>query len=96
MARVRAELRGRDDWRAWFVCALCLGWPDGHTDTFVGRVDGVAVWPPRGDRGFGYDPMFAPAGAAETFGELAPDAKHAASHRARAFAQFMAACIGPG
>ena len=48
------------DRRAWFIAALCLGWPDGHTETFVGRIDGAIVWPPRGDRGFGYDPMFVP------------------------------------
>jgi len=72
---------------------LCLGWPDGHTETFVGRVDGEAVWPPRGDKGFGYDPMFRPAGRQETFGEMNEDAKHAISHRARAFAQVVAACL---
>ncbi len=94
MARLNAELGERADRRAWFVSVLCLGWPDGHTDSFFGRVDGAAVWPPRGDRGFGYDPMFVPAGAGQTFGEMAPEAKHAASHRARAFEQLIAACFG--
>jgi len=94
MARVNAELGEAAERRAWFVAALCLGWPDGHTDTFVGRVDGSAIWPPRGVRGFGYDPMFLPGGMSQTFGELAPEAKHALSHRARAFAQLMAACLG--
>jgi XTP/dITP diphosphohydrolase len=94
MARVNVELGEAADRRAWFVAALCLGWPDGHTETFVGRVDGSAIWPPRGDRGFGYDPMFLPNGATLTFGEMEPDAKHALSHRARAFAQLMAACLG--
>ena len=84
------------DRRAWFVAALCLAWPDDHTETFVGRVDGTAIWPPRGDKGFGYDPMFLPAGATRTFGELDPAEKHAVSHRARAFAQFKAACLGKG
>ena len=94
MARVQAELGETGDRRAWFVSALCLGWPDGHADTFVGRVDGLAAWPPRGDRGFGYDPMFIPAGQTQTFGEMPPAAKLAASHRARAFEQLLAACLG--
>jgi XTP/dITP diphosphohydrolase len=93
MARVNAELGEAGDRRAWFIAALCLAWPDGHTETFEGRVDGTAIWPPRGARGFGYDPMFLPDGASETFGEMAPDAKHAVSHRARAFAQLLAACL---
>lgn len=94
MARVAAEMGEAADRRAWFVAALCLGWPDLHTETFVGRVDGVAVWPPRGTLGFGYDPMFVPGGGGETFGEMAPGVKHAVSHRARAFAQLVAACLG--
>jgi XTP/dITP diphosphohydrolase len=94
MTRVNAELGQAADRRAWFVAALCLGWPDGHTETFVGRVDGTVVWPPRGTLGFGYDPMFLPGGATETFGEMAPQAKHAVSHRARAFAQVLVACLG--
>jgi XTP/dITP diphosphohydrolase len=57
-------------------------------------VDGTAIWPPRGALGFGYDPMFLPIGATETFGEMAPEAKHAVSHRARAFAQLVAGCLG--
>jgi XTP/dITP diphosphohydrolase len=83
-----------DDRRAWFVCTLCLAWPDGETATFLGRVEGRAVWPPRGTHGFGYDPMFVPAGGMQTFGEMSPDAKHAISHRARAFEALLAACIG--
>lgn len=89
MARVNAEIGDNPDRRAWFVCALCLGWPDGETATFVGRVDGTAVWPPRGVRGFGYDPMFVPQGEGKTFGEMEPEQKHAISHRARAFAQLL-------
>ena len=88
MARVNAAIGENPDRRAWFVCALCLAWPDGATATFVGRVDGQAVWPPRGERGFGYDPMFVPQGAEQTFGEMPPEQKHATSHRARAFAQL--------
>ncbi len=94
MARVNAEMDGADDRRAWFTCALCLAWPDGETATFQGRVDGVAVWPPRGDHGFGYDPMFAPAARAQTFGEMLPAAKHDVSHRGRALAPLLAACFG--
>ncbi len=81
MRRVNDGITG-DDRRAWFVCALCLAWADGETATFLGRVEGSAVWPARGTQGFGYDPMFVPAGSTQTFGEMADDAKHAVSHRA--------------
>jgi XTP/dITP diphosphohydrolase len=94
MARVHRDMNDAADRRAWFVAALCLAWPDGHAETFVGRVNGLATWPPRGNQGFGYDPMFVPSGSGKTFGELDPIEKHAVSHRARAFAQFMAACLG--
>ena len=79
---------GRD---AHFVCALSLAWPDGHVETFEGRVDGTLVWPPRGGHGFGYDPMFQPWHHDISFGEMEPDAKHAMSHRADAFAKLVAA-----
>ncbi len=79
--------------RAQFVCALCLAWPDGEDEVFEGEVHGSLVWPPRGERGFGYDPMFLPDGESETFGEMAPERKHAMSHRARAFEQLVAACF---
>jgi XTP/dITP diphosphohydrolase len=82
--------------RAAFFCALTLAWPDGHDETFLGRCDGTLVWPPRGDRGFGYDPIFVPEGHDITFGEMAPEAKHAMSHRADAFRQLVAACLGEG
>ncbi len=95
MDRVNHSMGEVSDRRAWFVAALCLAWPDGHAETFVGRVDGLATWPPRGTNGFGYDPMFTPAGRTATFGELSPADKHAVSHRARAFAQFQAACFTP-
>jgi XTP/dITP diphosphohydrolase len=94
MERVNAMLVGAEDRRAWFVAALCLGWPDGYTATFVGRVDGTTVWPPRGTRGFGYDPIFQPIGSELTFGEMLPERKHPVSHRARAFVQLQAACLG--
>lgn len=89
MQRVHCEMAAVDDKRAWFVAALCLGWPDGRTATFVGRVDGIVVWPPRGAKGFGYDPMFLPAHGTLTFGELEPELKHGVSHRARAFEQLV-------
>jgi XTP/dITP diphosphohydrolase len=93
MQRVSREAGDTPDRRAWFVAALCLAWPDRHTETFVGRVDGRMVWPPRGTHGFGYDPMFVPAGATATFGEMDRAEKQALSHRARAFAQLMRACL---
>jgi XTP/dITP diphosphohydrolase len=80
---------GRD---AHFTCALSLAWPnDGKAESFEGRVDGTLVWPPRGDKGFGYDPMFVPAGYDQTFGEMDPAEKHKISHRARAFKKLVAA-----
>jgi XTP/dITP diphosphohydrolase len=89
--------------RAHFVAALCLAWPDGHVEAFEGRVDGIAVWPPRGDKGFGYDPLFRPDGFTRTFGEMTADEKHGLppkgqglSHRARAFLKLAQACLaGP-
>jgi XTP/dITP diphosphohydrolase len=94
MADIHAQIKDAEDQRAWFICALCLAWPDGHTETFVGRVDGTIGWPPRGTVGFGYDPMFVPQGGSQTYGEMDPAEKHATSHRARAFAQIMRSCIG--
>jgi XTP/dITP diphosphohydrolase len=96
MERVQRELEalGPDASRAaHFICALALVWPDGHSEWFEGRVDGTLVWPPRGDRGFGYDPMFVPEGHDLTFGEMEPDAKHAISHRADAFRKLVAAVL---
>jgi XTP/dITP diphosphohydrolase len=91
MRRVHEASASSD--RAWFVCALCLAWPDGETASFLGRVEGHMVWPPRGALGFGYDPLFVPDGAFLTFGEMNPAAKHALSHRARAFEALVAACL---
>ena len=95
MARVEKALSeaGTKDRHAWFVCVLCLAWPDGHAEIFEGRVDGTAVWPPRGTNGFGYDPMFVPEGETLTFGEMTPEEKHARNHRARAFALLLEACL---
>ena len=104
MARIAAELSriaAPRPWRAHFVSALALAWPDGHVETFEGRVDGDLVFPPRGTSGFGYDPIFRPDGHARTFGEMPSEEKHgipadgsrALSHRARAFQMFARKCL---
>jgi XTP/dITP diphosphohydrolase len=93
IARVYREMGNAPDLRAWFISALCLAWPDGETATFIGRIDGTVAPAPRGTLGFGYDPMFIPAGAQQTYGEMDPSQKHATSHRARAMAQLFAACL---
>jgi XTP/dITP diphosphohydrolase len=93
MRRVHAALAPGSDAHARFVCALALAWPDGDCETFEGEVQGRLVWPPRGERGFGYDPMFVPAGETRTFGEMEPGEKHAISHRADAFRKLIAACF---
>jgi XTP/dITP diphosphohydrolase len=87
--------------KAHFVSALCVAWPDGHIEEFEARVDGVIVWPPRGDQGFGYDPIFLPDGHTRTFGEMPSEEKHGLppagkglSHRARAFLKLAEACLG--
>lgn len=86
-----AELGEDVDRSAHFVCTLALVWPDGEEAVFEGRVRGALVWPPRGTRGFGYDPVFQPLGHSITFGEMEPAAKHAMSHRAVAFEKLVAA-----
>ena len=108
MARVNRELDRRgvpaEARRAHFVSALVIAWPDGHEELFEGRVHGALAWPPRGTRGFGYDPMFQPDGHERTFGEMSSDEKHgipadgstALSHRARAFQKLAAACLRKG
>jgi XTP/dITP diphosphohydrolase len=105
MERIDQLLRARgaispDRRRAHFVSALCIAWPDGHLEEFEGRVDGTLVSPPRGDKGFGYDPMFLPDGFSLTFGEMTGDQKHGLpphglglSHRARAFVKLAKACL---
>jgi XTP/dITP diphosphohydrolase len=92
--------RAPEQRRAHFVAALCLAWPDGHLEEFEGRVDGVAVWPPRGDAGFGYDPLFKPDDFDRTFGQMSAQEKHGLpphgkglSHRARAFVMLADACL---
>ena len=95
MARVEEELRAAatEDFSARFVCVLCLAWPDGHEEIFEGEVRGRLTFPPRGKKGFGYDPIFIPNGHDMTFGEMEPDAKHAISHRADAFRKLKEACL---
>ncbi len=83
----------RDERAAWFVCALALAWPKGPVVLTEGRIDGALTFPPRGTRGFGYDPIFVPEGGAETFGEIDPAAKAAISHRARAYAALKSAIL---
>ena len=106
MARIDAELRERGcmaplERRAHFACALAPAWPDGHVETFEAKVEGMLIWPPRGARGFGYDPIFVPDGHTRSFGEMGPLEKHgipadgsqALSHRARAFQMLARACL---
>lgn len=96
MRRVEAELAALPDAdaRAFFACALSLAWPDEHIETFEGFVHGRLVFPPRGDHGFGYDPIFVADGYDITFGEMDPAEKHRISHRADAFRQLVDACFG--
>jgi len=98
MQRVHHEMGGAEDRSAAFVALLVLAWPDGHFETAESRIEGEVVWPPRGEGGFGYDPMFVPAGEAETFGEMAAGKagfarKAAFSHRGLAFRALVAKCF---
>ena len=93
MTSVEKKLDGQADRSAKFVCALSLCWPDGHCESFEGEVHGTLVFPARGTKGFGYDPIFVPTGFDTTFAEMDPQAKHAMSHRAHAFKQLVAACF---
>ncbi len=105
MEMVEEQLRERgattpERRKAHFVSALCIAWPDGHIEEFEGRVDGTLVWPPRGDKGFGYDPVFLPDGHSRTFGEMSSEEKHGLpprglglSHRARAFRKLAEASL---
>lgn len=93
MKRVHEALGDSADRRGFFCCNLSVAWPDGATASFEGRIEGTLVWPIRGERGFGFDPMFQPLGFDITFGEMDPDRKERMSHRARAFAQLAAALL---
>jgi len=90
MWHVNDQLGETENRRARFICALCLAWPDGNTSIYEGTVEGEMIWPPRGEKGFGYDPIFQQLGATQTFAEIEPEAKHAISHRADAFKKFLA------
>ncbi len=89
MWHVHDRIGDNPDRRARFICALCLAFPDGHTSVYEGKVEGQIIWPPRGDKGFGYDPVFQAMGDRKTFAEIDPAEKHAKSHRADAFAKFL-------
>jgi len=93
MERIRRETAHTQNKRAHFICALSLAWPDGHCESFEGKISGVLTFPPRGNKGFGYDPIFITDGFDITFAEMEPTAKHAISHRADAFRQLVAACL---
>ena len=89
----RVEETGSDDRACWFTSALAVAWPGGPAVVVEGRVDGRLTFPPRGDQGFGYDPIFVPDGHEQTFGEMAPAQKDSMSHRARAFEKLRAALL---
>lgn len=90
MWHVNDQLGDNANRKVHFICALCLAWPEGETSVYEGTVDGEMIWPPRGEKGFGYDPMFQMIGDTRTFAEIDPQEKHAKSHRADAFAKFLA------
>ena len=94
MALVQEKLGQTPNRRAYFISVLALAWPDGHTECFEGRVHGDLIWPPRGDKGFGYDPMFLLDGYDMTFGEMNYDEKQSISHRAVAFQKLIDGCVG--
>ena len=93
MALVQEKLGDNPNRRAYFISVLSLAWPDGHVESFEGRIYGTMVWPPRGDKGFGYDPMFLPDGYDVTFGEMDYDEKQRISHRAVAFQKLIDGCF---
>lgn len=96
MKAVMDKLGDNPNRGANFTCALSLAWPDGHTESFEGKVFGTVTWPMRGEKGFGYDPIFVPDGHDVTFAEMEPQEKHAMSHRADAFRQLIDACFKTG
>ncbi len=93
MERIHNELIKHDDLTAQFACALALSWPDGHIETFEGILNGKIIWPPRGTKGFGYDPIFQKLGDSRTFGEIEPMEKQNISHRAIAFNKMLESCF---
>lgn len=95
MECLNTEMGDAKDRTAHFACALVIAWPDGHTEEFEGRVNGTLCYPPRGDNGFGYDPMFVPDGYDQSFAELSSAVKNEISHRANALKLFTQGCLGP-
>ena len=93
MTRIFDAANALPDRRASFVCVLAVAWPGGEAAPFEGRIEGEWVWPPRGESGFGYDPMFLPGGGVSTFAEMTNEAKASISHRARAFETFARMCL---
>ena len=93
MGKINDLLEDKDNRNAAFICVLALVWPDGQTQIFEGRVEGQIIWPPRGEKGFGYDPFFVPDGYDLTFAEMEPAEKHKISHRAHAFELLMKSCM---
>ncbi len=93
MGKINDLLEGQEDRSAAFICVLALVWPDGHEEVFEGRVEGKIIWPPRGDKGFGYDPFFVANGYDLTFAEMEPAEKHKISHRAKAFELLLKNCM---
>lgn len=93
MQRVNLELGANPNRKASFVCALALAWPDGHVETVAGEAQGRLIWPPRGDKGFGYDPIFIPEGADDTFAEMKLVQKQRLSHRSAAFQRLVMRCF---
>lgn len=93
MAKLGDEMADQTDMAAKFVCVLALAWPDEHVEVFEGEVTGHLTFPPRGEMGFGFDPVFVPKGHEITFAELDPADKHAMSHRADAFKKLVAGCF---
>lgn len=87
------KIKIQDNWAAWFVCVLCVAWPDGSTHEFEGKINGRFVWPARGNHGHGYDPIFQPDGSQKTFAEMTEAEKNKISHRALAFQQFIKHCF---
>ncbi|MDH5723668.1 MAG: RdgB/HAM1 family non-canonical purine NTP pyrophosphatase [Alphaproteobacteria bacterium] len=93
MNKINDLLEDKEDRSAAFICVLALVWPDGYEEVFEGRVDGQIIWPPRGEKGFGYDPFFVPDGYEQTFAEMEPEQKHKISHRAKAFELLLKNCM---
>ncbi len=96
MAKIEKALKGTKERGAAFICALSLAWPDGHVQSVEGRVEGHLEFPPRGNKGFGYDPIFVPQGYEITFAEMDPREKHTISHRAKAFEKLVHSCLDKG